>query len=73
MAATQLFSKGRILHLKDSPSCFAAARLPTTLRDELCGGGANDDDERASSVNKRYSRWKELLTLHRRLRRCQEG
>ncbi|XP_066319605.1 uncharacterized protein [Miscanthus floridulus] len=73
MAADQLFSKGRILPLKDNggggASCFAAtaARPPTTLRDELRGGG---DDERASSASSKgssSSRWKEMLGLRKAL------
>jgi hypothetical protein len=71
MAADQLFSKGRILPLKDNggASCFAnAARPPTTLRDELRGGG---DDERASasasSKGSSSSRWKEMLGLRKAL------
>ncbi|KAL5207200.1 hypothetical protein ABZP36_031635 [Zizania latifolia] len=57
MAADQLFSKGRILPLKDG---FTAGRPPTTLRDELRGG-----DERASG--KGSSRWKEMLGLRKPL------
>jgi hypothetical protein len=53
MAADQLFSKGRILPLKDN----GAARPPTTLRD--------DDDERSSA--KASSRWKEMLGLRKAL------
>ncbi|CAD6242262.1 unnamed protein product [Miscanthus lutarioriparius] len=75
MAADQLFSKGRILTLKDNgggggASCFAAAaaRPPTTLHDELRGG---DDDERASasasSKGSSSSRWKEMLGLRKAL------
>jgi hypothetical protein len=58
MAADQLFSKGRILPLKDG----GAARPPTTLRDELRGG---DDDEGGSA--KASSRWKEMLGLRKAL------
>ncbi|KAF8730302.1 hypothetical protein HU200_017286 [Digitaria exilis] len=66
MAADQLFSKGRILPLKDNGACFAG-RPPTTLRDELRGGG--DDDERASAASKgsTSSRWKEMLGLRKAL------
>lgn len=70
MAADQLFSKGRILPLRDNGGCFAAARPPTTLRDELCGGGggASDDDERASAAGSKGSgRWKEMLGLRKAL------
>ncbi|KAF8779902.1 hypothetical protein HU200_002171 [Digitaria exilis] len=64
MAADQLFSKGRILPLKDNGGCFAG-RPPTTLRDELRGG---DDDERASaSKGSTSSRWKEMLGLRKAL------
>ncbi|CAO2040579.1 unnamed protein product [Urochloa humidicola] len=63
MAADQLFSKGRILPLKDNAGGFAA-RPPTTLRDELRG----DDDERASAAaGKGSSRWKEMLGLRKAL------
>ncbi|OEL31999.1 hypothetical protein BAE44_0006983, partial [Dichanthelium oligosanthes] len=65
MAADQLFSKGRILPLKDNGAF--AGRPPTTLRDELRGGGASDDDERASSASKASSRWKEMLGLRKAL------
>uniref|UniRef100_A0A804PNG9 Uncharacterized protein n=1 Tax=Zea mays TaxID=4577 RepID=A0A804PNG9_MAIZE len=73
MAADQLFSKGRILPLRDNGGCFAAARPTTTLRDELCGGGgggggASDDDERASAAGSKGSgRWKEMLGLRKAL------
>ncbi|RLN03726.1 uncharacterized protein C2845_PM13G20100 [Panicum miliaceum] len=50
MAADQLFSKGRILPLRE-----AARRAPTTLRDEL----------RAHDPARRGPRWKELLGLKR--------
>jgi hypothetical protein len=56
MAADQLFSKGRILPLKDGGACFAA-RPPTTLR--------GDDDEKGSA--KASSRWKEMLGLRKAL------
>ncbi|TVU28630.1 hypothetical protein EJB05_20154, partial [Eragrostis curvula] len=62
MAADQLFSKGRILPLKDGGVGFAA-RPPTTLRDELRG---DDDDERGSAA-KASSRWKEMLGLRKAL------
>ncbi|CAN6253180.1 unnamed protein product [Urochloa humidicola] len=63
MAADQLFSKGRILPLKDNAGAFTA-RPPTTLRDELRG----DDDERASAGGgKGSSRWKEMLGLRKAL------
>ncbi|CAL4885500.1 unnamed protein product [Urochloa decumbens] len=67
MAADQLFSKGRILPLKDNGGAFAA-RPPTTLRDEL-RGGAGDDDERASAASGKgsSSRWKEMLGLRKAL------
>ncbi|KAG8072499.1 hypothetical protein GUJ93_ZPchr0006g44071 [Zizania palustris] len=55
MAADQLFSKGRILPLKDGG--FTAGRPPTTLRDELRG------DDRA--LGKGSSRWKEMLGLRK--------
>ena len=64
MAADQLFSKGRILPLKDNGAF--AGRPPTTLRHELRGGGASDDDERASA-SKGSSRWKEMLGLRKAL------
>ncbi|KAF0898251.1 hypothetical protein E2562_005841 [Oryza meyeriana var. granulata] len=60
MAADQLFSKGRILPLKDGS--FTAGRPPTTLRDELRAGGG---DDRASG--KGSSRWKEMLGLRKPL------
>ncbi|KAJ1256272.1 hypothetical protein BS78_K054600 [Paspalum vaginatum] len=64
MAADQLFSKGRILPLKDNGAL--AGRPPTTLRDELIrGGGGGDDDERAAA--KGSSRWKEMLGLRKAL------
>ncbi|CAL4967140.1 unnamed protein product [Urochloa decumbens] len=66
MAADQLFSKGRILPLKDNGGAFAA-RPPTTLRDELRGGGAGDDDDRSSAASKGSSRWKEMLGLRKAL------
>jgi hypothetical protein len=74
MAADQLFSKGRILPLKDNGGgsvCFAAARPPTTLRDELRGGG-DDDDERAAfsaagTKGSNSNRWKEMLGLRKAL------
>jgi hypothetical protein len=56
MAADQLFSKGRILPLKDND----AARPPTTLR-----GDDDDDGERSSA--KASSRWKEMLGLRKAL------
>ncbi|KAG0535012.1 hypothetical protein BDA96_04G329100 [Sorghum bicolor] len=66
MAADQLFSKGRILPLKDNAGAATAARPPTTLRDELRGGG--DDDERASTATTKAScRWKEMLGLRKAL------
>lgn len=61
MAADQLFSKGRILPLKDNA---AGRRPPTTLRDELRGG---DDDDKASAAAKASSRWKEMLGLRKAL------
>ncbi|CAD6226078.1 unnamed protein product [Miscanthus lutarioriparius] len=57
MAADQHFSKGRT----------TTTATPTTLRDELRGGGASHDDERASSVSKGSSRWKEMLGLRKAL------
>lgn len=62
MAADQLFSKGRILPLKDNGAF--AGRPPTTLRDELRGG---DDNERASAAGKGSSRWREMLGLRKAL------
>lgn len=50
MAADQLFSKGRILPLRE------AGRGPVTLRDELRG---------APDAGRRLPRWKELLGLKR--------
>jgi hypothetical protein len=65
MAADQLFSKGRILPLKDN-GAFAGRPPITTLRDELRGGG--DDDDRASAAaGKGSSRWKEMLGLRKAL------
>ncbi|CAN6239333.1 unnamed protein product [Urochloa humidicola] len=68
MAADQLFSKGRILPLKDNGGAFAG-RPPTTLRDELRGGAGGDDDERASAAGGKgsSSRWKEMLGLRKAL------
>uniref|UniRef100_A0A0D9VLE3 Uncharacterized protein n=1 Tax=Leersia perrieri TaxID=77586 RepID=A0A0D9VLE3_9ORYZ len=60
MAADQLFSKGRILPLKDGGFTFTAGRPPTTLRDELRAG-----EDRASV--KGSSRWKEMLGLRKPL------
>ncbi|KAL6912085.1 hypothetical protein ACP4OV_000890 [Aristida adscensionis] len=63
MAADQLFSKGRILPLKDGGAgggIFSSGRPPTTLRDEL-----RADDDRASA--KGSSRWKEMLGLRKAL------
>ena len=55
MAADQLFSKGRILPLRES-----ARGAPTTLRDEL---RAHDAADRGAA--RRGPRWKELLGLKR--------
>ncbi|WVZ73530.1 hypothetical protein U9M48_021825 [Paspalum notatum var. saurae] len=68
MAADQLFSKGRILPLKDNAASFAA-RPPTTLRDELRGGGGGDDNDRAAAAAaaKGSNRWKEMLGLRKAL------
>ncbi|KAK3123656.1 hypothetical protein QOZ80_8AG0634220 [Eleusine coracana subsp. coracana] len=52
MAADQLFSKGRILPLRE-------ARGPVTLRDELRAPDA------AAAAGRRVPRWKELLGLKR--------
>ncbi|KAL6633497.1 hypothetical protein ACP70R_026168 [Stipagrostis hirtigluma subsp. patula] len=62
MAADQLFSKGRILPLKDG-GAFAGGRAATTLRDELRGGA--EDEDRAST--KGSSRWREMLGLRKAL------
>ncbi|OEL13020.1 hypothetical protein BAE44_0025959 [Dichanthelium oligosanthes] len=56
MAADQLFSKGRILPLRQAARAGAGA--PTTLRDEL---RAREADRAA----RRGPRWKELLGLKR--------
>ncbi|XP_020108231.1 uncharacterized protein LOC109724032 [Ananas comosus] len=57
MAADQLFFKGRILPLKESPQSGSMAPRPmTTLREEL---QAHDDDCRPGP--KGSVRWKELL------------
>ncbi|KAF8695140.1 hypothetical protein HU200_037750 [Digitaria exilis] len=54
MAADQLFSKGRLLPLREAPA------RPVTLRDELRGGA----DERHGRVPRAPNiRWKELLGL----------
>ncbi|PAN35803.1 hypothetical protein PAHAL_6G235600 [Panicum hallii] len=55
MAADQLFSKGRILPLRE-----AARGVPATLRDEL---RAHDAADRGAA--RRGPRWKELLGLKR--------
>lgn len=57
MAADQLFSKGRILPLRE------AARAPTTLRDELRAHDAAAGADRGAT--RRGPRWKELLGLKR--------
>ncbi|KAF8769519.1 hypothetical protein HU200_006557 [Digitaria exilis] len=57
MAADQLFSKGRILPLRDQAAPRGA---PTTLRDELRG---HDGGDRGGA--RRGPRWKELLGLKR--------
>ncbi|GJN15965.1 hypothetical protein PR202_gb02914 [Eleusine coracana subsp. coracana] len=54
MAADQLFSKGRILPLRE-------ARGPVTLRDELRA----PDAAAAANAGRRVPRWKELLGLKR--------
>ena len=59
MAADQLFSKGRILPLRE-----AARGAPTTLRDEL---RAHDAADRGAA--RRGPRWKELLGLKRAQRK----
>lgn len=62
MAADQLFSKGRILPLRDQ----AAPRAPTTLRDELrAHGDATDRGGAGAGGARRGQRWKELLGLKR--------
>ncbi|WVZ92518.1 hypothetical protein U9M48_038575 [Paspalum notatum var. saurae] len=59
MAADQLFSKGRILPLREAPAPSAPATT-TTLRDELRAQDA-DRARRAGGG----ARWKELLGLKR--------
>ena len=58
MAADQLFSKGRILPLREA----ARGAGPTTLRDELRAHDAAAADRGAA---RRGPRWKELLGLKR--------
>ncbi|KAG2579337.1 uncharacterized protein LOC120677369 [Panicum virgatum] len=57
MAADQLFSKGRILPLREAAR---GAGSPTTLRDELRAHAADD-----RGAARRGPRWKELLGLKR--------
>jgi hypothetical protein len=66
MAADQLFSKGRILPLKDN-GAFAGRPPTTTLRDELRGCGGDDDDRASAAAGKGSSRWKEMLGLRKAL------
>ncbi|CAO2188578.1 unnamed protein product [Urochloa humidicola] len=61
MAADQLFSKGRILPLREAPAARAA---PTTLRDELRAHDAAGADRGGGA--RRGPRWKELLGLKTR-------
>lgn len=58
MAADQLFSKGRILPLREA----SRAAAPTTLRDELRAHDTGGGDRGAT---RRGPRWKELLGLKR--------
>ncbi|KAG8047475.1 hypothetical protein GUJ93_ZPchr0008g13845 [Zizania palustris] len=67
MAADQLFSKGRILPLREAPGGGGGGR-PVTLRDELRGyeAAANGDRHRcAVRPVASGARWKELLGLKR--------
>ncbi|CAL5087998.1 unnamed protein product [Urochloa decumbens] len=57
MAADQLFSKGRLLPLRESPHGGAGGR-PVTLRDELRADERHGRVPRAPNI-----RWKELLGL----------
>ncbi|KAJ1268846.1 hypothetical protein BS78_07G164600 [Paspalum vaginatum] len=59
MAADQLFSKGRILPLREAPA--RPAPTTTTLRDELRAQDAGADRARRAGG----PRWKELLGLRR--------
>jgi hypothetical protein len=57
MAADQLFSKGRLLPLREAPQQAAGGR-PVTLRDELRADERHGRAPRATNI-----RWKELLGL----------
>lgn len=61
MAADQLFSKGRILPLREAA---AGGRGPVTLRDELRARDGNDRHRRAARQVS-GTRWKELLGLRK--------
>ncbi|OEL34694.1 hypothetical protein BAE44_0004285 [Dichanthelium oligosanthes] len=59
MAADQLFSKGRLLPLREAPQSGAGAGgRPVTLRDELRADERHGRVPRAPNI-----RWKELLGL----------
>ncbi|KAL6661648.1 hypothetical protein ACP70R_001032 [Stipagrostis hirtigluma subsp. patula] len=60
MAADQLFSKGRILPLREAAAAGGGGR-PVTLRDELRTHDGNGD----RSGGRRAPRWKELLGLRK--------
>lgn len=69
MAADQLFSKGRILPLREAA---AGGRGPVTLRDELRAHDANDRHRRAARPAS-GARWKELLGLRKANRKGAES
>lgn len=58
MAADQLFSKGRLLPLREAPHGGAGGGRPVTLRDELRADERHGRVPRAPNI-----RWKELLGL----------
>ncbi|EER96862.1 uncharacterized protein LOC8083224 [Sorghum bicolor] len=58
MAADQLFSKGRLLPLREAPHQAGASGRPVTLRDELRADERHGRVPRAPNI-----RWKELLGL----------
>ncbi|CAD6224650.1 unnamed protein product [Miscanthus lutarioriparius] len=58
MAADQLFSKGRLLPLREAPHQAGGSGRPVTLRDELRADERHGRVPRAPNI-----RWKELLGL----------
>ncbi|XP_040382522.1 uncharacterized protein LOC121055128 [Oryza brachyantha] len=74
MAADQLFSKGRILPMREAAAPGGAGGRPLTLRDELRAHEAANGDRRRRSVRPAAAtgaRWKEMLGLKRAHRKPQ--